>query len=120
MERLFKRENIHVPCSVTYEAKVRLKRKTIRVDGLTQDLSVEGARVAAYAEVKVQRRQIILFSVGRGNDAQAIVRAVEPAGANTILRLEFLEASQAFLSAIVPIIKSEGVSNAAITDWSAA
>ncbi len=120
MERLFKRQNIQVACGVTYTKKVRFKKpEEVRVDGLTEDLSIEGVRLRVYEEPSLKVGQFVRFDVGHPEDAIGIVRGVDPAGGNTMLRLEFVDASQGFLAAIVPIIKTPDVSDAAVSEWSA-
>jgi hypothetical protein len=120
MERLFKRQNIQVACGVTYEKKVQWRKpEEVRVDGLTEDLSIEGVRLRVYEEPHLKKGQLVRFDVGHPDDAVAIVRGTDPAGGNCILRLEFVDASQGFLAGIVPIIKTPGVSAASVTDWSA-
>ena len=120
MERLFKRESIQVACGVTYNKKARFKQMAaVRVEGLTQDLSIEGVRLRLYEQPSLRTGQLVRFDVGAEHDAHAIIRGIDPAGANVILRLEFVEASQGFLAQIVPIIKSPGVRNSDVSEWSA-
>ncbi len=119
MERLFKRQSTRVACGVTYDKKVRFRRETVRVEGLTEDISIEGVRLRLYEEPALKVGQLVRFDVGGPDDAHAIVRALDPAGGNAIMRLEFVEASQGFLAEIVPIIKTPGVSDASVSDWSA-
>ena len=121
MERLFKRQTIQVACGVTYQKRVLWRKpELIRVDGLTEDLSVEGARLRIYEEPSLRPGQVLRFDVGGDDDVVAVVRGIEPAGGNALLSIEFVDASQGFLQAIVPLIKTPDVSDAAVTDWSAA
>ena len=121
MERLFKRVNVRVEGGLTVETRSVLGRKMKRIDAFTENLSIEGARIQLRGAHKLKPGLPVAFDLGgEGNTLAQIAGCEKPDGGWTTVRLRFIDPSQTFLSQLVPILKSPGVSDVDVNEWSGA
>ena len=118
MERLFRRVNVRVAGGLTVETRSLLGKKMKRIQLHTEDLSIEGARVTLPGSHSFKPGLPVALDLGAEHNTLAIVVGCDPGKGTTTVRLRFVDPGQAFLSQLVPIMKSPGVSDHDVNDWS--
>lgn len=117
MGRLFKRAEVVVPGGITVETRGLMGRKMKRIEVHTVDLSIEGACLRLPGPHKFAVSQPLAFDLGEAHNTLAVVCGCEKGQDWTILRLRFIDPGQNFLSQLVPILKSPGVSDNDVSSW---
>ncbi len=118
MERLFKRVNVRVAGGLTVESRSLMGKKLKRIEVQTEDLSIEGARVTLPGSHSFKPGLPVALDLNGEGNTLAIVVGSEKGKAWTTVRLRFVDPGQTFLSQLVPIMKSPGVSDQDVTEWS--
>lgn len=118
MERLFRRVNVRVAGGLTIESRSLMGKKMKRIQLHTEDLSIEGARVVLPGSHSLKPGLPVAFDLNADSSTLALVVGCEKARGSTTVRLRFIDPGQAFLSQLIPIMKSPGVSDSDVTEWS--
>lgn len=119
MERIFKRAVVRVAGGLTVETRSLVGKKLKRIEVHTEDLSIEGARIRLPGSHSFKPGLPVAFDLGGEGNTLAIVVGCDKGKDLSTVRLRFMDPGQVFLAQLVRLIKSPGVSDVQVTEWSA-